>query len=165
MAETRILVASNGKIAQIKVEGRATYRCCPDLKIFANSFLEQSKYQFLINLESCEAMDSTFMGVLAMIGIPCKQNQSEVTIINTSTENRKLLDDLGVSRLFKFEQIEQSENWLELACETGPNVDKKTGEVMLEAHETLNEVDQQNVPKFKDVIDYLREDLKNINSD
>ena len=160
MADAQILVASNGESAQIKVEGRATYRCCPELKVLANSFLEQSKYDFVINLEACDGMDSTFMGVLAMIGIPCKQHNSAVTIINASPETHKLLDGLGVSKLFEFKDMAQSENWLELDCQNSPDVDREKGELMLEAHETLNNVDAANVPKFKDVIDYLREDLK-----
>ena len=160
MAETKILVASDGDTARIKVEGRATYRCCPDLKVFAQSFLDQSKYHFLINLESCEGMDSSFMGVLAMIGIPCKQNKSEVIIVNVSPENKKLLDDLGVSKLFIFDSDDSSGIWQTLDIPDKPDVDKAMGQVMLEAHETLNKVDPSNVPKFKDVIDYLREDLE-----
>lgn len=162
MANAQILVASDGEIAQIKVEGRATYRCCPEIKSFANSFLEQEKYQFIINLEGCEGMDSTFMGVLALIGIPCKQNQSPVTIVNTNAENRKLLDSLGVSRLFTFKELDDSENWLLLSSDNASDVDRKTGEIMLEAHETLNTVDPENIPKFKDVIDFLREDLDDL---
>ena len=100
------------------------------------------------------------LGVLAMIGIPCKQNDSAVTIINASPENHKLLDGLGVSKLFEFKEMEHSEDWLQLDCQNSSDVDKEKGELMLEAHETLNNVDAANVPKFKDVIDYLREDLK-----
>ena len=35
---------------------------------------------------------------------------------------------------------------------------------MLEAHENLVALSPENLPKFKDVLTFLREDLKNLNS-
>ena len=35
-----------------------------------------------------------------------------------------------------------------------------TAETMLEAHETLTALSPENAPRFKDVLEFLREDLK-----
>ena len=164
MAEAKILVASEEEDKSIKVmvSGRATFRCSQTLRSFFDELLSRKVYNFKINLSECEGMDSTFMGVLATVGIPCAQNKTPVTIVNAGIDNRKLLDGLGVSRLFNFLDEELSAEWSLLDKSTSgcAKIDKSLSTVMLEAHETLNNVDPGNIKKFKDVIEFLKEDLK-----
>ena len=170
MAEAKILVASEGKDKSIKVmvSGRATFRCSQTLRSFFDELLSRKVFNFKINLSECEGMDSTFMGVLATVGIPCAQNKTPVTIVNAGIDNRKLLDGLGVSKLFDFSDgEEQSAEWSLLDQSTSgcAKIDKDLSTVMLEAHETLNNVDPSNIKKFKDVIEFLKEDLKKFDED
>ena len=107
-------------------------------------------------------MDSTFMGVLAMIGLKARKVGGVVEIINADTNNRHLLIGLGLEKLFAF--IERQEN-LENADWQESESDKDrltTAETVVEAHQTLMDVDQHNIPKFEKVVEFAQEDLDKI---
>ena len=161
MADAKILVAVNGKIAQIKVAGRATHAISKGLKDFAVELDTLNIENVFIDLAECTGMDSTFMGVLAKIGIPLFKADRPVLILNASDSNLKLLTDLGLSKVFLFDSNVGELNWMaleQLGAEKLSNQEK--GEMMLESHEILSGIDDANVPKFKDVIAFLKDDLE-----
>jgi hypothetical protein len=112
-------------------------------------------------------MDSTIMGVLAMIGLRARKYQLQAEIVNANDRHKKLLFGLGLKALFAYSHTPTGEaDWAAL-CQT--RLDTPTGAVplatertVLEAHETLMSIDPENVPKFKDVVDYLRQDMKRL---
>ena len=52
-----------------------------------------------MDMTECLAMDSTFMGVLSMIGLKAKRCDAKVELVNASEFLTKLLRDLGVVKL------------------------------------------------------------------
>jgi len=157
MAEAKILVADAAQVAQIKIVGRATHLCSPSFKKFGQHIGEK---EMIIDFSECTGMDSTFMGVLTELGLPKFQQKHPITFVNTSEPNKQLLKGLGVHGLFKYEDINGSDHDWETLCNACDIQDKQThGQVMLEAHETLMEIDENNIPKFEDVVDFLRNDL------
>jgi len=111
-------------------------------------------------------MDSTFMGVLAMVGCKGRQKSCPIEIVNIDQVKRKLLKGLGLERLFIFSHTTTTNvNW-ESLCNTTSDAQDGTqlekARSILEAHEALVDVDKKNKPKFKNVIEFLKEDIKKL---
>ena len=152
-----VSIAQNAGNYKIKVSGRASFECSPALRNLAKS-LENEKFKSMcIDLTSCESMDSTFMGVLAMLGLRAMKQNVSIEIANASDFSKKLLDDLGVSRLFKFTETETAPDE-EFESTVNDNIQEKN-ETVLEAHKTLMEIDDDNVEKFEKVVEFVKKDL------
>ena len=104
-------------------------------------------------------MDSTFMGTLASIALRLRElGSGRVSIINLNIRNSDLLSNLGLDRLFGMNAT---------PCEApvkealpGDSTDKQSrAETMLEAHEAVVAANPANAAKFKDVLEYLKQDL------
>ncbi|MFW5802739.1 MAG: hypothetical protein ACOCWJ_02370 [Verrucomicrobiota bacterium] len=92
-----------------------------------------------------------------------RSNGLPLEIVNASSGCRRLLAGLGLNKLFIFATTPtESRDWQSLcqAQRDDPKAARRQERTVLEAHETLMEVDPENVPKFKDVVDYLRSGLE-----
>jgi hypothetical protein len=82
--------------------------------------------------------------------------------LNPNTRIAELLENLGVIHLFKI-RIGTLDLPKEVATHTPAQANPTREEVSrncLEAHRTLMEISPDNVPKFKEVTQFLAEDLK-----
>jgi anti-anti-sigma regulatory factor len=84
----------------ITVSGRANFDYAVPLRDLSGKLVPGNWLQ--IDLENCEAMDSTFMGVLTMLALKMRKSGLKVKIIGASEVLFKLLQDLGVAKLFDF---------------------------------------------------------------
>jgi len=88
--------------------------------------------------------------------------QGELRVINLNERNRDLLTNLGLDQLFTIvldDPRAAAEPVKEQPLAAAP-ADKITqAQTMLEAHEACIEADPANAAKFKDVIEYLKQDL------
>jgi anti-anti-sigma regulatory factor len=163
MKKSDLLIAHGADAYSIKVTGRANFEYGLPLRNFAKS-LENDFDKISIDLKYCTGMDSTFMGVLAMIGLKAKKANAIVEIVNAEENNRQLLVGLGVDKLFIFtkqtvpteQTSEQPVDW-----KPGESGDSRltTAETVVDAHETLMTVDEKNVPKFEKVVEFAQQDL------
>lgn len=165
MADGQILVARQGAVAQIRVLGRATFKISQELKQFCLKAVQQQNAKDIIcDFSECTALDSTFMGVLAMLGLESR-GKCAIVFVNVSPANRKLLDGLGVSRLFRFATEPVPEvTWSTLctAAEKTAAASRETAELVLSAHQTLMNVDAGNIPKFRNVVDMLINEVEQL---
>ncbi len=160
MPEAQILVARQGEILQVRVVGRASFKVSRDLREYGISTLNAGITCMIIDFSCCQGMDSTFMGILAMLGLAAK-NKAEVYIVNAGKMHRRLLDGIGISRLFTFAETEVAEvNWQTL-CQAAENMTemKQVAGTILDAHRTLMCIDPENIPKFKDVVELLSAEM------
>lgn len=157
----QVLVGSTAKIVFICVEGRGNFQNSHPLKEYVLSMMEKGHHDFVVNLEKCSGMDSTFMGILAGVAILLKKNhQKSLKLIYVSHHNRELLETLGLMNLFEVVDVPASSLPTPDALKK-PAVDKAhIAQHMLEAHETLSQLSEMNKIKFKNVIETLRENLK-----
>jgi len=174
---SKILVARTATLGFIKVVGRGSFQNSGCLKAFYQQLLKESVRMFVVDLEACTYLDSTFLGTLLGLGLKLKEaDKGTLQILNASPRNLELLKNLGLDRLI---QIDGKSPGLNGNIPTAPSssvngivVEKDLQEVscpvptreeaaptILEAHEALMEFDPRNVPKFKDVVEFLREDL------
>ena len=152
----------------VKIAGRANFMSSPDFKTLLTELNQKGYSRFIIDLSECVLMDSTFLGVLAGFGLKtnpgCEPGKGDIELLNPSARIRELLENLGVLSLFKV-----TTSAPQLPADTkvsAPNPLNPTQEQItrtcLEAHQTLMAVNPENVARFKDVTQFLAEDLKNL---
>ncbi|MFA5203744.1 MAG: STAS domain-containing protein [Lentisphaeria bacterium] len=164
MADGEILVARMGAVVQVRLIGRATFKISKPLNDYCMQALNEGARQVIIEFSSCASMDSTFMGVLTMIGLDCRRRKCAIIFINTTPFLRDLLDGLGVSDLFQFTTTQVPEvNWQTLASAAGQVTNIcQVADTVLEAHQALMNASPDNVPKFQSVVEMLTAEVKNL---
>ena len=153
----------------IKISGRANFTSSLDLKKIVNELWERGYRRFVLEISDCVIMDSTFLGVMAGIGLKfAEANQKGETccveIANPNARIADLLENLGVAHLFKIVHVARQENEkfepLSRNGEGAPRVE--VTRTCLEAHKILMGLNPENVGKFKDVAQFLAEDLRKL---
>jgi anti-sigma B factor antagonist len=151
-------VATQGEDAYVRVGGRGSFKGGPALKQFGTTALDRGCRRIIVDMARCTGMDSTFMGVLAGLALTARKKNGALVLRAVTEKNGALLRTLGLIQLVTMEAADETAapagDVLALAA------DKRTlTETMLNAHETLVAVAPGNLPKFKDVLTYLKEDL------
>lgn len=162
-----LLAAIAGDTVFVRVTGRGSFKISTTLKQFIAEITSTRPVSFVVlDLAECIGMDSTFMGVLAGLSGRLKHNGQELEVINLSEKNIQLLATLGVDRVISHyshnhghEMPNESATPLPAASATK----KELAETALQAHETLVELSEENLPRFKRVIEYLKVDVDRLN--
>lgn len=155
-----ILVGSVNRTVWVKVDGRGTFQNSAGLKEFVSQMIRRGHREFVVDLAGCELMDSTFMGTLAGVALRLREiGQGGLKAVNANPRNSSLLENLGLDHLFSVEsgQPVAAPATLHAAGEDVDAADTKDN--VLAAHEALIAADEHNAVKFKDVVDYLRQEL------
>ena len=148
----------------IRIEGRGTFQTSPPVKELVEKEMEEGRLQFIIDLEECSGMDSTFMGMMAGVGMRLrKRGEGELSIVGTTEKSRDSLDELGLSYLMEIEpedapwsdQIDEIRRGLALLDES--SIGGKE-EHILECHENLCDADESNTERFKTVLEVMGSD-------
>jgi anti-sigma B factor antagonist len=160
----------NNDLVCIKIEGRANFTSSVDFKTLVNSLWQKGHHHFVLDLTDCLLMDSTFLGVLAGMGLRLvkeeKAGHSDCTpieLLNPNARIADLLENLGVAHLFHTISAPAPVKQEDLVPVEQPTANATKTEISrtcLEAHKTLMDINPANVPKFKDVTQFLAEDLK-----
>lgn len=166
----QLQVAIREQTAYIRLKQRGSFKISKALKTFGVSAMEQGVDTIVVDLAQCVGMDSTFMGVLAGLAFRLRQKGGKgLYMVNLSARTRGLLATLGLDQLVKpcmagalpqeFADMLGQDNELAPLPAT-ESARRETAAMMLEAHENLVELSPENLPRFKDVLTFLREDLK-----
>ena len=163
--QSSILVGVNGPAVWVKVEGKGNFLNSGSLKEFAQEMVNRGYREFVIDLENCAMMDSTFMGTMAGVALRLKElGHGHLHVVHCGDRSRELLSGLGLDQIFNI----RSNGAAGPGCEQiregargGSAEEKKReqAETMLEAHQALCEAAPENLSRFKDVLDYLKQDL------
>ena len=151
----------------VKIAGRAGCACSVDFRTLLLGLRAKGHKRFILDLTKCQLMDSTFLGVLAGLGVrfseapegsPC----GAIELLNPSSRIAGLLENLGVSENFKVLDgaTVQTENLKPVECPNSNPCHEDLQRTSLEAHQTLIRLNSENESKFKDVCKFLEEDLK-----
>jgi anti-anti-sigma regulatory factor len=148
----------------VRVEGKGSFQNSGGLKEFAARMIGRGAREFVVDLKSCPVMDSTFMGTLTGMALRLQEvDNGRVQIVNLNDRNRDLLANLGLDHLFVLNQMPEAVNAPEgqKPLEEAPKLDAvEQARTMLEAHEALVEAEPENLSKFKDVLEFLRQDIE-----
>lgn len=155
------------RVVWVKVAGRANFTASVDFKALIHGLNREGFTRFVFDLSDCLTMDSTFLGVLAGFGAALSRptlapDGACVQLLNPSPRIADLIENLGIAQYFstvrqgtpaagEFQPVP--------AGGTAPSKEE-ISRTCLEAHQTLMELNPDNVAKFKDVAKFLAEDLK-----
>jgi anti-anti-sigma factor len=165
-ANLSVLVGKN--FACVKIAGRANFCSSPDFKTLMNELAQKNYCHFIIDLTECVLMDSTFLGTLAQFGLrlnsAIKTGQPGIELLNANPRVTELLENLGTLHLFKTKtgQLELLGDVKTCTPESINPTHEQIARTSLEAHQALMAMNPENVARFKDVTQFLAEDLANI---
>jgi anti-anti-sigma regulatory factor len=156
-------VGVNGPAVWVRVEGKGNFLNSGSLKEFAQEMVNRGYREFVIDLEHCAMMDSTFMGTMAAVALRLKElGQGHLHVIHCGDRSRQLLTGLGLDQIFDIQANGSAAPECRMMKDErdGAGAEKKErAETMLKAHEALCEAAPENLSRFKDVLDYLKQDL------
>jgi anti-anti-sigma regulatory factor len=163
----KLLVFVSGRLACVKIVGRANFTSSIDFKSLLTELLNKDYRCLLLDLGECLLMDSTFLGVLAGFGLRLSAApngevpDASIQLLNPNPRITELLENLGVIHLF---QVTHGEVPSPLETQAPATSASPTREEItrncLEAHQVLMEISPANIPKFKEVAQFLAEELK-----
>lgn len=168
---TRIFAGNLNGVLWLRVQGKGSFEISPQLNRFASRCIAGGERHLVVDLEGCPSMDSTFMGTLTGIAVRLMENPGgRLQVINPNERNQRLLSNLGLDHIFEVDA--EGKTWPQerkvvsrlLGQELpGAPADKRQQcECMLEAHETLSRVSEDNIPKFQDVIECLKREVESL---
>jgi len=156
----------NGDAVWVKVEGKGSFLNSGNLREFTREMVNRGYREFVVDLENCVMMDSTFMGTMAGVALRLKElGHGHLHVVHCGERSRELLSGLGLDQIFSIHsngdlgpQCEVIER--QAKAESADKAKKESARQMLDAHQALCEAAPQNLARFKDVIDYLKQDLQ-----
>ena len=168
MASANLSVLVGKNFACIRIAGRANFASSPDFKTLLSELAQKGFKHFIIDLSECVLMDSTFLGVLAGFGMKLNPKGAPadrgIELLNATARVSDLLENLGAGLLFKL-----TSGALQLPADvktcTPESINpshEQIARTSLEAHQTLMAMNPENVARFKDVTQFLAEDLKSL---
>lgn len=160
-----ILTGQLESLVWVRPQGRGTFLESPLVENFVAASVDAGHSDFVIDLEACPGMDSTFMGMLAGLGINFRKKRTgKLTILGTSEKTKASLIELGLHHLTKIEpadgpwsgRLEEFRAGL-LPITAVDDTDKESH--VLECHENLCVADDSNLDRFKTVLDMLGSEM------
>lgn len=156
------------QIVVIRITGRGSFQNSVELRKLAEAMSNRPDMgapRFVVDLRQCATMDSTFMGVLASIGLnQLKRTGDKMSVVNVNDQNVRLLKTLGLTqflvvRMTQADAPRVSEGQFQSASKEDIS---RTDRIihMIEAHRELCEVDESNNLRFESVLKYLEDSLK-----
>lgn len=152
------LVSNNKESTFILIKGRASFINASTFKKFIDTSLKKMSKYFVIDFKDCSGMDSTFLGIVAWLGMEIKKspNKSFLIVRNLNSRNSELFHNLGLQNFITTESSINTQNQepeKEYSCLDSK--DKIKASDILIAHKTLVEASKKNASIFKDVIEIL----------
>ncbi len=160
-----LLVWVGDSTACVRVLGRANFTTSVDFKKLMQQLQASGCRTVVLDLTDCVLMDSTFLGVLASEAhrrAVQRDDQLEpgLEILNPNQRLRDLIDNLGVTHLFKIIQCDLSKENFKSVEPAGNTTREEITRTCLEAHQALMALNPANVSKFKDVAQFFADALK-----
>ena len=168
-SESILYAQPSEEIVVIKIRGRGNHQTSLALrKVLELTATPSHCPRYIFDLETCSTMDSTFMGVLASIGLrQLKVRGAKSVAVNMTPHVYDQLDLLGLKFVIEMRsaapeaELKDAEKNAEFTSVEPPEFNKCDRIIMMiEAHERLIDVDGKNEVKFKGVLQSLRESLK-----
>ena len=167
-----MLVMVGEQFACIRIIGRANFTSSVDFKTLVDDLRQKGCNCFVLDLSECALMDSTFLGVLAGLGLKLRTGNGDkgrqgVELFNPSPRIAELLETLGVMHLFRIAHGSLTTEAPTQTVEHAPGSPSRAEVTLtcIEAHETLMALSPANAARFKDVTQFLAEGLKRPKTD
>ncbi|MGB6222907.1 STAS domain-containing protein [Haloferula sp.] len=161
--ENAISFGTFDEFTWIRCEGKGSFLQSPALKERAEKSREKGETHFVIDLEACTGMDSTFMGFLAGLASRVSKDKGRVMIASPGDKNRRSLEDLGLDCLLDIAPSDAS--WVGKESEIRKKLKpfrqnrlpdtKDRAQHVLDSHRTLALTSEENAKRFATVLQVL----------
>jgi anti-sigma B factor antagonist len=152
----------------IRVEGRGSFLNSPAIKAFGDARIAAGDSRMVVDLGGCSGMDSTFMGTLA--GIAARLTALEggaLQIADPGERNRRSLEDLGLDFLMEIDppdavwrgRVDDIRAGLAAPQAPGSLGKVQRARHVLEAHQALAEINDENARDFSGVVTQLEKEV------
>ena len=96
-SQPAFLVNTSEDSVFVLVEGKANFLNANTFKQFIDASLKKPHTYYIIDFENCTGMDSTFLGIIAWLGLQIKQSEEHAHLIvrNFNQRNKELFYNLG----------------------------------------------------------------------
>ncbi len=167
-------VARAGDVVYVRVRGLGNMGNAPILKAFSEKMIEEGFRRYIIDLEHCRGIDSTFMGTMLDIATSAREGnrpkraladsdpgEPGVLLVNVDDHCRKQLSSVGLDAFLPIAADRAKlPAGLELrALETKDVPPQERLKLILKAHQELVAIDQRNEAKFGAFLKDLLADL------
>jgi len=145
------------------------------VKRFLRDQLGAGFRRFVVDLQDCSGIDSTFIGMLYRLACDVEEldNDGTVEVINPGERNQKAICKLGLNRKIRIDP--DGSGWsreqdliaknLQIPPSSEPLNKRERAEMILEAHEALAAANDENKNRFCDVLEYFRKDVESEGDD
>jgi anti-anti-sigma regulatory factor len=164
----KLLVLVGEGFACVKIIGRANFNSSLDVKTLINELRQKGISWFVLDLSECSLMDSTFLGVMAGFGIKMGNGSEDcakqgIELLNPNPRITELLETLGVLHLFHVMHGKDLPACGEVETRAPGEYSKvEVSRACLAAHQTLMALNPENAARFKDVAQFLADDIKRL---
>lgn len=164
--ETAISFGTFDGFTWIRCEGKGSFLQSPALKDCAEKRRSSGETRFVIDLEACTGMDSTFMGLLAGLASRVRKSGGVVMIASPGDKNQRSLEGLGLDCLLEIAPADASWAGKEeeirgklkpFSLNRLPDI-KDRAQHVLESHQTLASTSDENAKRFATVLQVLEKD-------
>jgi len=140
----------------------------PAIKAFGDSRIAAGEIRMVVDLAGCTGMDSTFMGTLA--GMAARLSALDgggLQIAEPGERNRRSLEDLGLDFLMEIDppnavwrgRVHEIRSALHEPQMPGAFGRAQRARHVLEAHQALAEINDENARDFAGVVSQLEKEL------
>lgn len=162
-ATARLSLATAPELVCFRVRGKPTLELSGNLRRAAEQLIGAGRTHVLIDLTECPSVDSTFAGVLIYLTklVQKASPPGRVGLLQVGELVRRQLDSLGVLNRFDLAARVGSElRFEDLAL--APASKPQTAWLCLNAHRDLIEANAANAEKFRDVVEFLEQDVRRL---
>lgn len=167
MDRGRYFFAEKNDITFLKMVGNLKYTSSSGFDHFVDGLMERGFRNVLLDLSEATYIDSTNLGLIAKIAGRARSNPDvHVTILSTNEDINEILKSVHFEKLFTIvEEYPDDHDLQEMPDQEIPDKERGRREdlkMLLEAHRALMDVHENNRPQFKDVVELLESELKDI---
>ncbi len=153
-------MAVNRTTVHIRIIGRGTLKMGPVFREFLAAAEGQGIAHAEVDLAECETLDSTMLGILAGLAMRLRRLGGGVSVGGLSARTLGLFQTLGLDRLVGTAAGNaQAPDPGALKALDRDTASRQADETILEAHEDLVAASADNLPRFRDVIEFMRDSV------
>ncbi|MFL2847564.1 MAG: STAS domain-containing protein [Coraliomargaritaceae bacterium] len=157
------LVNSSDSTVFILIEGKANFLNANTFKQFIDNSLSKKISHYIVDFEHCTGMDSTFLGIIAWLGLQIKQskNKSYLIVRNLNKRNKELFNNLGLQNFIATEEaILEAPTQNPDQFQALEEAERFEAIDILNAHKNLVKARKENASLFKDLINILEDKIQ-----
>lgn len=164
-ATLKLLVGTKDGSLYLNVCGEATHRVTQMADLVVREYAEAHEAPWIVvDVSACPFLDSTFAGWLMGVRKRLGARGGAVQVANLSEVAHDSLARMHLLPLLKIVEFAPPAECRSIPFEPLADLDRRTMEIMLEAHAELAAIDEENARVFEPIATMLKQKLAELDS-